>query len=154
MCKLKCRVLKGVDRLFVSNTTACKHMQACESSLFHTVSVSLTHTCGLRHMRAAIDDVFLWLHSRATSLTGHLLIPINHELSCIVSPASPAFPLLSLPHSPITFSLPVNKLWHRDSDVCATEWCLAAALIGEVLKCSSMNVVVMRLYFLALYDRM
>lgn len=108
----------------------------------------LSHT--LRHMWAAIDDVFLWLSSRATSLAGHLPIPINHELSCIVSLSSPL--LLLSPPPPSTFRLSLNKLWHSDSDVCASEWCLAPLLIGKVLKCSGMKGLVMRLYFLGFYE--
>lgn len=110
-------------RLLSVSRPACKQTQThrciCISFFF-----CFSHTQKYTHTETHASSVvfFLWLF---LSLSGHLLIPINHELSCIVSSASPS-PLLYF-YPPFTFSLSLNKLWHHDSDVCATEWCLAAA---------------------------
>lgn len=123
-----CAIWNSLDPLIVVTYPACKQTQASSKKMM----------------------VFFFMTLPEPPLTGHLLIPINHELSCIVSPASPPLPPLPSPlPPPFTFSLSVNKLWHHDSDVCATEWCLAAALIGKVLKCSGMKGVSDEIVFLS-----
>lgn len=112
-CALKWRPLNCLNVANVQSETQSARKFRSTYCRYHKQHVNrrtgacvnhLTHTHILRHMRAAIDDVFLWLSSRANALTGHLLIPINHELSCIVSPAAPS-PLTPHPPHPSPSSL-------------------------------------------------
>lgn len=108
----------------------------------------VSHTHAKTHAKMMWGFFFFYDSLPEPPLTGHRLIPINHEPSCFVSPASPSSPVL-LSHLP---SLSACQLTSCDT---MTVMCVPLSdawlqpLIGKVLKCSGMKGVSDEIVFLS-----